>query len=96
MLPSSSFGAEGVQYGKSESYYATTSGDLETNNLLVRGGLAVNGPSTLRGQIYVGDSGIPGGAIRGVSAGGFVAPNFPLGIATQGPSQFGSSTLPQS
>ena len=50
MLPSFSFGAEGVEYGRSSSYYATTAGnEVFPDDVNVQGNLTVEGNTTLRG-----------------------------------------------
>jgi hypothetical protein len=47
-LPSFSFGAEGVEYGRSSAYYATTSGSVVfPNDVDVKGNLAVEGFTSL-------------------------------------------------
>lgn len=50
MLPSFSFGAEGVEYGRAASYYATTAGnEVFPDDVNVQGNLTVEGNTTLRG-----------------------------------------------
>lgn len=48
MLPSFSFGAEGVEYGRSSAYYATTAGSaVFPNDVDVKGNLSVQGFTSL-------------------------------------------------
>jgi hypothetical protein len=48
-LPSFSFGAEGVEYGRAASYYATTAGnEVFPDDVEVQGNLTVEGSTTLR------------------------------------------------
>lgn len=54
MLPSYSFGAEGVEYGRKAPFYVPSSGPLTLpDDLLVKGDLTVNGTSTLTGAVAV-------------------------------------------
>ena len=51
-LPSYSFGAEGVEYGRKASFYELSSGPVVLpSDLLVKGTLTVNGTSTLVGNV---------------------------------------------
>lgn len=55
MLPSFSFGAEGVEYGRAASYYATTAGnEVFPDDVNVQGNLTVEGSTTLRGTAVNG------------------------------------------
>ena len=55
MLPSYSFGAEGVEYGRKAPFYVPSSGPLALpSDLDVKGNLTVNGTSTLVGNVAVG------------------------------------------
>lgn len=103
-LPSFSFGAEGVEYGRSSAYYATTTGDVVLpNDLDVKGNLLVEGTSILTGSVrsdgnisarnalVTGSTGLSGGAIYGFNGTTLVQPNFPLGLITQGPVQLGAT-----
>jgi len=54
-LPSFSFGAEGVEYGRAASYYATTAGnEVFPDDVEVQGNLTVEGSTTLRGTAVNG------------------------------------------
>lgn len=69
MLPSYSFGAEGVEYGRKAPFYVPSSGPLTLpDDLLVKGDLTVNGTSTLVGNVAVGGAFSVG--VGGVSTSG--------------------------
>jgi len=54
-LPSFSFGAEGVEYGRAASYYATSAGnEVFPDDVEVQGNLTVEGSTTLRGTAVNG------------------------------------------
>lgn len=57
MLPSYSFGAEGVEYGRKASFYELSSGPVVLpSDLLVKGSLTVNGSSILNGPAVVNNN----------------------------------------
>ena len=57
MLPSYSFGAEGVEYGRKASFYELSSGPVVLpSDLLVKGTLTVEGASILNGATVVNNN----------------------------------------
>ena len=95
-LPSFSFGAEGVEYGRNSAYYATTTGDEDfTGNVDIQGNLTVAGLSTLNGVFATGNMTVDGniatnGSLAAVGIFGpsaLIGPTFPTGFVS------GSSTI---
>jgi len=65
MLPSYSFGAEGVEYGRKAPFYVPSSGPLALpSDLEVKGNLRVDGTSTLVGNVSVNSNLVVTGPIN--------------------------------